>query len=63
MASASPPAITVQRGAAWLLAQLLHLEVAIKPWREAGVGGKAGLEWVKWFDLLPAVSLTHAWAL
>lgn len=33
------------------------------PGREAGVGGKAGLEWVKWFDLLPAVSLTHPWAL
>lgn len=53
----------VQPGCWAHLARFLHLEVATSPWREAGVGGKAGLEWVKWFDLLPAVGLSHVWAL
>lgn len=53
----------VQPGCWAHLATSSFLEVAIEPWREAGVGGKAEFEWVKWFDLLTAVSLTRAWAL
>lgn len=59
-----PPSVSreVQPGCWPHLAHFLCLEVATKAWREAGVDGKAGLEWVKWFDLLSAVSL-NAWAL
>lgn len=55
----------VQAGCWAHLARFLHLDVAIIPRREAGasLGGKVGLAWANHFDLLPAVSLTHVWAL